>query len=401
MARVLFVDHQSETLSKMRAAMRTYRRDWTMTFCAGANEALEVLASQSYDVVIAELQMPGMDGKQLLTLVSKLYPHTMRIATSRQSEYEAMVDCVGTAHQFLSKPCDPELLFQTISKSTHLASRLGNDRLQALAMRMQSLPSLPTIYQQLISELQKEESSVHQIGKLISRDVGMTAKILQLVNSSYFGLPVHVVDASHAAALLGLNMLKPLVLSAGIFRQMEDSRVPIHILEETLEHCMAVGCLARDLAESETKNQELVDNTMLAGVLHDVGKLVLADNFANQYTSLASKSAQAGLPLRVMEVEQYGATHASIGGYLLGLWGLPHCIMEAVTYHHDPSASGCNTLAPLVFIHAANALILTEEADEAGNPSAEFDMVYLRQLGLDQRLETWREIAREARAAAC
>jgi putative nucleotidyltransferase with HDIG domain len=334
-------------------------------------------------------------------MVGDLYPHAMRIAMGSTSDIESRVDCVGTAHQFLAKPCNPEILHRVISKATHLASRLGNERLQLLSSQMDSIPSLPDIYQQMMSELQKDESSVHQVGELIAQDLGMTAKVLQLVNSSYFGLPVHVSDAAHAAALLGLNLLKPLVLTAGIFRQLQDSRIPIHLLEEILDHSMAVGCLARKLAEAEGASVELADNAMLAGVLHDIGKIVLADNFTEEYISLEETAGQICMPLRIAEVDRYGATHASVGGYLLSLWGLPHDIMEAVTYHHDPSASSCKSLAPLVLIHAANALLLSEEAGETRNPSAEFDMIYLKRLGLDHKLKTWSDITRQSRVGNC
>lgn len=399
MTRVLFVDDQPNVLASLRQAMRSYRREWTMVFCENSVQALEALASEPFDVVVSDIDMPGMDGSELLTLVRDLYPNAVRIAISGQSEHEQMFRALGPAHQFLTKPYNADLLYDTITRATRLSKRLGNPRLQALVSELESLPSLPSIYLELVEELRYKEASIARIGVLISRDAGMTAKVLQLVNSSFFGLPVHVADASHAAALLGLNMLRPLVLAASIFRQMEESKVPEEFLERTLEHSMAVGCLARKLAESATdsaiNDSDTIDNAMLAGVLHDVGKLVLADNFGAEYQTLNQTAKDLGMPLRVAEVERYGATHATVGGYLLGLWGLPHDILEAVAYHHDPSASTNSAHSPLAFVHAANTIVMRNHVGDEHNPSAEFDMVYLKKMKLDTHLAEWHKLAQQ------
>lgn len=392
MIRVLFADDHSQVLTRQRQVLRSYRQDWTMEFCLGSQQALETLATDPFDVVVAGADMNGIQGGQLLDIVSDLYPQSIRIAMGSQADYERMFKAVHSAHQFLSSTCSPESLYQAIQRAVQLAGRLGNPRLQKLAGQLDSLPSLPSIYLKLVEELRNQNASVERIGALISQDLSMTAKVLQLVNSSFFSLPVHVSSASHAAALLGLNMLRPLVLSAGIFRQLENSGVPPSMLERTLNHSMAVSCLARRLAESATDHQETIDNAMIAGVLHDIGKLVLADNFCDEYQALCQTAKDLQLPLRVAEVERYGATHASVGGYLLGLWGLPQDIVEAVAYHHDPSASTNEAISPLTFVHTANVLLLLADADSASAPSAEMDMVYLKKLGLTGRLEEWKNV---------
>jgi len=392
MTRVLFADDHPQILASHRQSLRSYRHGWTVEFCLGSQQALEVLATESFDVVVSSTDLIGVQGGQLLDIVRDLYPHSIRIALGSQTDSEKMFKAVSSAHQFLSNTCPPESLFQAIQRAVRLAGRLGNPRLQKLVTQLDSLPSLPNIYLELMEELRDKDASVERIGALISQDLSMTAKVLQLVNSSFFSLPVHVNSASHAAALLGLNMLKPLVLSASIFRQLENSGVPLSMLESTLTHSMAVSCLAHRFAESTTDHQETIDNTMIAGVLHDIGKLVLADNFRDEYQSLCQTATDLQLPLRVAEVERYGATHASVGGFLLGLWGLPQEILEAVAYHHDPSASTNEAISPLTFVHPANVLLLMAAEGSTPDPSAELDMVYLKKLGLEKRLEEWQDV---------
>lgn len=394
MIRVLFVDDEPQVLDDLRRMLRSYRREWTMEFCDGPEQALNTLATTPFDVIVTDLQMPGMDGAELLSRVRDLYPDMVRIVLCGNSEQERVLQAVGPAHQYLSKPCNPGFLQKTVNRACLLNTRLSNQQLKALVSRMDSLPSLPEIYFDLVEELRDEEASVDRVGTLISRDLGMTAKVLQLVNSSFFGLPVHVNDAKHAAALLGLNTLKPLVLTASIFRQLEESRVSQTFLETVLSHSMAVGGLAKQLAKDEGLDSEAVDNSFIAGALHDIGKVVLADNFGRDYTVLCHKAKAQETSIVELETEQFGASHADVGGYLLALWGLPQDLVEAVAFHHDPIVSIDESFTPLTAVHVANVLI-KPPVDPAIEPSAAggIDLDYLFRLGVADRQESWQAIA--------
>ncbi len=394
MIRVLFVDDEPQVLDGLRRSMRAYRREWTMEFCEGAEQALTLMAEGPFDVIVSDLQMPGMDGAELLTRVRDKYPDTVRIVLSGQSEQERILQAVGPAHQYLSKPCDPAFLRKTVTSAVLLNKRMDNPKLKTLVSQMDSLPSLPDIYFELVEELRDENASVDRIGALISQDLGMTAKVLQLVNSSYFGLPVHVNDAGHAAALLGLNTLKPLVLTASIFRQLEKSRVSTTFLETVLAHSMTIGGVAKQLAKSEGLDRDTIDNTFIAGALHDVGKIVLADNFGRDYTVLCHKAKVQETAIMDLEIEQFGASHADVGGFLLGLWGLPQEIIEAVAFHHDPSSSVDESFTPLTAVHVAN-ILGDQPSDPTLEPTAvgQIDKKYLASLGLENRSEAWHAIA--------
>lgn len=401
MTRILFVDDEPKVLEGLRSMLRAYRRDWTMEFCDGGEKALNRLRQEPFDVLVTDIRMPGMDGAELLTRARDLYPDMVRIVLSGQSEQERIMVAVGQAHQCLAKPCNPEKLRQTIEHANLLNKRMSNPKLKALVARMDSLPSLPDIYFELVEELRDEDSSVDRVGSLIARDLAMTAKVLQLVNSSFFGLRVHVNDAKHAAALLGLNTLKPLVLTASIFRQLEESRVSTTFLESILSHSMEIGGIAKQLAAKEQLDRETTDNTFIAGALHDVGKVILADNFGRDYTVLCHKARAQASPIVELEAEQLGASHADVGGYLLGLWGLPQEVIEAVAFHHDPSTSVDSTFTPLTAVHVANALLngANDPVSDVTENSA-MDLIYLARLGMEDRLPRWQTIAEQAAAIA-
>ncbi len=400
MLRVMIVDDDADALYRTQRMLRAYRRDWQMKFCFGPEPALDALAEEPYDVVVADLSMPGADGVELLTCVRDLYPDAVRLLVCNPSEQSEMLQSVGPAHQYLAKPVDPIQFRESIARAGLLGKRLSKPGLKALVSKISTLPSLPAVYVEMLSELRRRDASVRRVADLVGHDVAMTAKVLQLVNSSFFGLAVHVHDVHHAAALLGLNALKPLVLSAGVFRQLEESRVPAELCQQVLEHSLAVGCLAKKLAEAEGLNHDEADNALLAGILHDIGKLVLADHFGHTYALVCLAAEKSHLPLLTAELDQFAASHADVGGYLLGLWGLPQDLIEAVALHHDPASHEIARFTPLTAVHAANALIYADGDAEGENgepaPLVKLDRQYLTQIRCLQRVND----SAQARASA-
>ncbi|HYO24570.1 MAG TPA: response regulator [Lacipirellulaceae bacterium] len=401
MLRVMVVDDDADALYRTQQMLRAYRRDWEMKFCYGPEPALDALSAESYDVVVADLKMPGADGVELLACVRDLYPDAVRLLVCNPAEQSEMLRSVGPAHQYLAKPVDPVVFHESIARAGLLSKRLSKPGLKALVSQINTLPSLPAVYLELLGELRKPEAEVSRVAGLVARDVAMTAKVLQLVNSSFFGLAVHVHDVRHAANLLGLNALKPLVLSAGVFRQLEESRVPAALAEHVLEHSVAVGCLARQIAEMEGLSRDEADDALLAGILHDIGKLVLADHFGRDYALVCLAADRTSVPLLRAELDQFDASHADVGGYLLGLWGLPQDLIEAVAFHHDPSAHEPAGFSPLTAVHVANALVHAAEdgdleADLLAAPPRKLDVPYLRAMRCIQRLPAWRDAAAAA-----
>ncbi|MBX3427766.1 MAG: HDOD domain-containing protein [Pirellulales bacterium] len=396
--RVLIVDDDRESLDRTQRMLRAYRRDWEMEFCLGAAAGLDSLAQKPYDAVVADLNMFGVDGAEMLGCVRDLYPDAVRLLVCPPEKSAALVKSLGVAHRYLSKPVDVGLMRESIARAAMLGRRLRKPGVKGLVSQIDKLPSLPDVYIAIVEELQREDAEVGRVSELLARDVSMTAKVLQLVNSSFFGLAVHVSDVRHAAALLGLNSLKPLVLTAGVFKQLEESRIPAELLERVMDHSLAVGALAQHIAIVEGLPRDAADNAMLAGVLHDIGKLVLSDHFGRNYALVCQAAEQSGLPLLAAEQDQLEATHADIGGYLLGLWGLPQDIVEAVAFHHDPRALDCSTFSPLTAVHVANAIVHARR-DEDGQRKVDptkFDRKHLAKLKCEHRVSAWVALAEEA-----
>jgi HD-like signal output (HDOD) protein/CheY-like chemotaxis protein len=385
--RVLFVDDDATVLSGLQRMLRPMRAEWEeMAFAGGGEEALRLLAERPFDVVVSDMRMPGIDGVQLLGEVKLRYPGVVRIVLSGHADQEMILRSIGPAHQFLSKPCQPDLLRSTVDRACTLQQRLSSPELKQVAAQMGALPSLPSLYNEVLAEINSPKGSIETVGRIISRDVAMTAKVLQIVNSAFFGVRQRVTEPAHAARFLGMETIKALVLSVQVFSRFERAGVAAAALQQLSDASMRVGAFARLIAREEGLPREVADQSFFAGLLHDVGALLLLANRAEAYVNV--RAAAAG-GLEEAEAAAFGASHGDLGAYLLGIWGLPGPIVEAVAFHHRPGQLQPHALGALTCVHAADAI----EAELFGDPRLSLpDPGYLAALGLDSRYGHWRDV---------
>jgi HD-like signal output (HDOD) protein len=400
--KILFVDDERNILEALHRMLRSMRQEWDMTFAGSGQEALDILAKKPFDLIVSDIRMPGIDGVQLLEEAKRQYPHIARIALSGQTSKESILRSVGPIHQYLSKPCDMETLKTTITRVCALRNLLSNKKLQSLISQLESLPCMSSLYTKLIEELESEDASIKRVGEVISQDVGMSVKILQLVNSAFFGIRQHVSSIPQAVSLLGLEIIKALVLSTKIFSQFTDMPLEKFSYTTFMEHSFAVSEWARLIARAENMDEKLIDYTMVAGMLHDVGKLILAAKIPLEYAKVLSLTESKEITLIEAEKEVIGSTHAQVGAYLLGLWGFSNPIMEALAFHHQPAEAPKKEFSVLTAVYAANILI-HEIRPVAYNKKGnlQIDENYLEELGLSDRLSVWMKACPERLKATC
>lgn len=371
--------------------MHAMRDQWEMTFVTGADQALEALAREPYDAVITDMKMPGMDGAQLLEEVKQRYPAIIRLVLSGQASQEAVLRSAGPAHQYLSKPCDPRELKLRLAQAFVMRDLLRNDKVRALVSGLKSIPSLPGMYHEIMAELRSEDASLVRIAKIVSKDAGMTAKVLQLANSAFMGVRYEVSNPTQAVTLIGTEMVRALVLSVHVFSHFEDRPGAAPHLTALWEHSIAVGCLAQRIASSEKCSKALVDESFTAGLLHEIGKLVLLAQMPKEYAAILEAVKEKPAILASVEQEQFGCTHADLGAYLMSIWGLPHPLIHAVAFHDRPSASVEKRFSSLTAVHGADAVVSSTN----GSPilqDVQLDDRYLAELGLSEREPVWREL---------
>ncbi|HTV56978.1 MAG TPA: response regulator [Terriglobia bacterium] len=395
MRKILFVDDDPNILHGLQRTLPFQRDDWEVAFAQGGEVALAMLDAAPFDVVVSDMRMPGMDGAALLACVREKYPETIRFILSGHSDLNAAFRAVPVAHQFLGKPCESGALQLAIERACGLKAVLSDPALCRTIGSMRELPAMPRTYLDLTKALENADASLDNVARIVEQDIAVTAKLLQLVNSAFFGLSREVTNIRTAVSYLGIDVLKSLVLSIGVFRSFDDAG--------TVQGFSAVrfqthAFLTAKIAEGLPTPAHLKDATSLAALLHDVGKLVLAARMPAHFTRVLAMADEQGRPLYEVEQDLMGVTHAEIGAYLLGLWGLPWPVVEAVAHHHVPGRVPEQGLDALAAVHIAN--ILAAECAAASIPDAELiqpalDPEYLDSLGVSDQLTEWRSAAQE------
>jgi putative nucleotidyltransferase with HDIG domain len=338
--------------------------------------------------------MPGMDGCQFLSKVQESYPHIIRIILSGYSDRGIVLKSVRVAHQYLSKPCDSETIRNTVARAFALRGLLANEALLRVISRIETLPSTPSVYDEVIQELNASDASIHKVAEAMSRDVGMTAKILHLANSAFFGLPQSVNNLERAPNLLGFDTVLALVVSVQIFSTHSHASVPGFSIPALWDHSMTSASLARAIAKGEKLERSEIEDAFMGGLLHDVGQLILATNLSESYQRVMILVGDRTCPLWEAELEVFGTTHAEVGAYLMGLWGLPDPIVEAIAFHHSPRKRLAPSFSPLTAVHVGNALAHAK-CSGAGDAADLLDLDYLAELDLTDRLALWKTLCRK------
>jgi HD-like signal output (HDOD) protein len=397
MTRVLFVDDEPGVFEGLQRMLRSQRDRWEMVFANGGTAALALLETARFDVVVSDLHMPGMDGATLLKQVRDRFPYVVRIVLTGDLELKTAFRALDVAHQLLVKPCDPEGLRVAVERACSLKSTLDSNLLRRTVTAMGELPTLPRTYGALARAINDPEVSLDRMAKIVESDVAVSAKVLRLVNSAFFGLMNEIATVKTAVCYLGIEVLKHLVLAVEVFGVF---KVPKPIAGFSMEKLQNHAQLTARIVKGLPVPRYLSDAAVVAALLHDVGKLVLAARLPEQLAQALRIASHEGQPLYAVEDKLLGFSHAGIGAHLLALWGLPSPIVEAVAYHHAPSLIPQQRFDTVAAVYLAN--VLAHECDH-GQPSSdaspllqETDLPYLDALDVTPHLPAWQAMAREA-----
>ncbi len=222
----------------------------------------------------------------------------------------------------------------------------------------------------------------------------MSTKVLQLVNSAFFGLSCHVSSPMQAVSLIGVDNIRALVLSVHVFSEFANQL--LHDLAFLWTHSCTTAAFAKAIAHSQNSTRNVEDDAFTAGLLHDVGRLVLASTCTAEYKRVLQRAReQPGMVVSASEREAFGCTHAEAGAYLLGLWGLPDSIVEAVAWHHTPSHCQPASFCPLIAVHVADYYEHHARPDCPAGEKEPVDEGLLDNRGLKGQLGEWTRICQE------
>jgi HD-like signal output (HDOD) protein len=294
----------------------------------------------------------------LLTRVAELYPRIVRIVLSGHSDEEAALKMVLVAHQFLAKPCGAETLHRVIARTLQLTRLLPDRKLQTLVGQIGALPATGSNLQQLAALIESSDASATSMAQLVNRDPAITCKLLQVASSAFFNSSASVADVETAIMRLGFRTLRNLTLMLGAAEPGQWSAVPtVAAVQSVQTQSLAIARLAAGM----TRLPEDASAAYIAGLLCGVGQLVLVVSAPERLYVTHAEAAQGGCPPHVAELATWGVTHAEIGGYLLGLWGLPFQIVEAVANHHAPARGDEDRLGLAQLVWLASCIVENEE----------------------------------------
>jgi putative nucleotidyltransferase with HDIG domain len=385
MRKLLFAPADPRTCKAWECSLQAYKGVWDVRIVSDAAAVLTHLAEAPWDAVVAHLA--SQNGTSLLVKARESFPEAVRIGVVAPSQLRApQPSCV---HQVVSEPLDMKELEVALERSCRLRDLLHGERICQTVGELGELPSAPGVYLRLVQKLNRPDTSIGEIAEIIEGDVGTSARLLQLVNSVIFRTSREIVTVKMAASLLGLNVIKNVVLSMEAFQAFQKiPKIPGFSWEDLQAHCRITAAIVGQMQLPA----EVRDAAIVAALLHDIGKLVLACKMPDRFARLVTRAQAEEKPLHQIEEELWGITHAEVGAYLLGLWGLPLRVTEAIAYHHAPASVPHQRFDALAAVYVAN--LLAHEQEGAAR-EREWDRAFLESVGVAPQLAGWKAMARQ------
>jgi HD-like signal output (HDOD) protein/ActR/RegA family two-component response regulator len=336
--RILLVDGDGALLQERRRVFWKAHRIWEVLLAQTGLEAIQLLDRDPVDIVVTDMQLPDMEGAELLHRVRESQPGAVRIALADHAMAEWAEKAEGDLHRLFIKPVDAEFLIGAI-ESLDIEDDERNVRaVRAFVGGLGRIPSLPSLYSELVALLQREDAGMNEVARLIRKDLGVASQVLKLANSVHCASGRPVAEIGQAMAMLGTDSLRSLVLFRGLISSFDTPRPQGLDLEKLWFHSFEVASGVRKLVVAEGEAR-LADLAFSVGLLHDIGLVVLATDPAGRYKAVLEQAQTSRIPLAVLEHDTYGVDHTQIGAHLLSLWGLPPTFCRPVREHHAPPAT--------------------------------------------------------------
>jgi HD-like signal output (HDOD) protein len=382
--RLLFVDDDPLALEQIRRELCHARLQYDVVFVESGEAALAALAADRFDAIISDLRMPVMDGPELLAQVRNTFPGVVRVCMSGAVDDSDFMRAMPVAHQFLSKPFVGEALREVVDRACSLREILQHEGIRGLIGKLNALPATAQTFQELSEAMTQPNAHTADISRIVSKDTALCVKTLQIVNSAFFRRRAPIMSIQAAVTFVGMEMIKSLALSACVFNALDSSPAASKLLQDLQTRSMRKAHFARNLL----KDSRHADEAFTAALLLDVGQAVLALCSPQMFTEVQQIARETKRPCHEVEREAFGVAHPEVGAYLLGLWGLPLELIEAVAYHHTPSRVQHAGTSVLAAVHVADAVI-DATADQPEKLLDKLDAAFVARTGVNRCLTDW------------
>jgi HD-like signal output (HDOD) protein len=274
-----------------------------------------------------------------------------------------------------------------------------HERVRELVEHVQGLPALPSMLQQINQMIPNPKISAQEVAQVISSDLGLTSRVLRVVNSPYYGFPNRITTITQAIVILGFNTITSIVLSSSVLDLLGRRAKPGRLdRTELWKHSIGCGAAARVIGRR--LNYPILEELFIAGLLHDVGKIVLDQFLPDQFTEVLDLVGSRDLRIVEAEAQILGATHADVGAWLFERWNLSKGLVETTRCHHNPALASDNSKIAEI-IHVSDILVRAIRFGHGGDDripalhEGAWNSLGLRETELDEILfQTGKEIER-------
>ncbi len=388
MKKLLIVDVDPAAPASLAQLLAPLAESFETRCVQSAPEALALLEHSPCDIVVTGPGSSEGEGGELLAELRRQHPRAVRLLVAGADEHDLAVRYASDVHQTLARESSPQAVRSTLLRSAAMHDVLTSPRLMQLVSRLETLPSMPNLYSELVEAMKSPDCTVEGLGAIIARDIGMTARVLKIVNSAVFGLREKISSPGQAATFLGLDTLRSLVLSVGVFSQFDGTESEDFSVQEAWDHSMRVANFTRAILAAEGADKRTLEEGFLAGMMHDCGQMVFARDRAARFRAANQLARRDRLDRSDTERRIFGASHGALGAYLLGEWGMSTGVVEAVCFHHAPELGPERGFGVLTALHAANS-IAEAHLDDEEVELKDLQLAYLEELDLAERLPEW------------
>lgn len=353
--KVLIVDNADQSLLVLKQAF--YDGPCQAAYVDNGKHALKALSQHKFDVIISILDLGKISGVELLKAIATKYPAMIRVAIVNEKTATKALNSQANniCHYTYELPLNVGHIHQTISSIDESNKAITKDHIIKAVAKVKTLPSPPKIYLLLNAILEDSNTDSDKISEIISQDPALAAKVLQFSNSSFMNQGKPINDITEAITRMGVETLCCIVMTAELFSYEPD--IPDFSLIQEQLHCLSTARLAASMVKSELKR-----DTLLAGLLHDIGKIVLFEmdvNLTKKYFQYRVKSSDNN----ALEQKVFSTDHSHVGGYLLHMWSFSYHLIEAVVMHHRPEKLLKNSFGIAQAVYLANTLLRENQPD--------------------------------------
>ena len=343
--KILIVDDEALVLKSLKREF--FDADFETLLAGSAKEGLEILKNMPVDVVVTDIQMPEMNGLEFLEIVKDKYPGITRIILSGFVEESTVISAITrrVATSYLTKPWVTKSFRKNIEQTLVLRKTLEDQALLSLISQIDKLPTLPMIYQEFEQAVAKD-FPVKKIAGIVQEDVSISTRLLQVVNSAYYGQG-KISSIDRAIMALGLKFVKDIVFTVSLIEQMDWTPDQTRHLEWIFLHSSLVSFVIKAVYESAFR-KKLDDIYASAGITHDIGRLILLQFFPDRYEEVFTyqkENPDKDFQSCEKELGYANMTHCELGAYFLNWWNLPDTNIKLALFHHA-HIPACDTETP-------------------------------------------------------